>query len=86
MRYTVAWTTAAKSELCRIWIDAKDRQAITTAADEFDATLRMKPLDIGESRGDGARILTVTPLSIFYQVTEADCLVEVWSVWVSARN
>jgi plasmid stabilization system protein ParE len=86
MRYTVTWTPTAKNELCNIWVDAADRQTVTAAADEFDALLRTNPNDVGESRGDGIRILTVGPLSVFYQVRDLDCCVEVWSVWVSTSR
>jgi plasmid stabilization system protein ParE len=84
MKYTVTWTPSARNELCRIWIDAVDRQAVTSAANEFDAALRTDPNTVGESRGDGVRILTVAPLSIYYRVSEADRCVEVWSVWISS--
>jgi hypothetical protein len=83
MTYTVAWTPTAKSRLCQIWIDSQDRSPITAAADEFDAMLRVRPSDVGESREGETRILTVSPLSIYYQVRDADRCVDVWSVWVS---
>jgi hypothetical protein len=85
MKFTVTWTASAKNNLCQIWI-AADREAVTEAADEFDAVLRTRPLEVGESRGERNRILTVPPLSIYYKVREADCCVDVWFVWISIRE
>ena len=81
MRYTVAWTTAAEAELAEIWTSARDRQAVRAAADEIDATLRLRPMAVGESRDDGFRVLFVQPVGVFYSVSEDDAMVVVVQVW-----
>jgi len=81
MTYTVAWRLSAETKLADIWNNAGDRQAVTDAADAMDTLLRTAPLDVGESRVGKTRILTVRPLSVYYDVFEADRMVAVWSVW-----
>lgn len=81
MRYTVIWRPAAERKPASIWTDVEDRQSVTRAADDIDALLRTSPLDVGESRVSDVRILTVHPLTVYYDVHEADRLVAVWAVW-----
>lgn len=83
MTHTVLWRPTAERKLAEIWTDAADRQAVTSAADEIDALLKSQPSEIGESRVANTRILTVAPLSVYYDVFEQDCLVAVWAVWRS---
>jgi hypothetical protein len=86
MNYTVVWRPTAEQALAQIWIDAVDRQAVTDAADLIDAILRTSPHDVGESRAGNTRILTVMPLSIYYDIHEEDRLVAVWATWLVARQ
>ena len=72
MRFTVIWRPSAEQKLAEIWIDADDRQAITSAADAIDVLLRTRPTEVGESRVANIRILTVSPLSVYYDVREDD--------------
>jgi plasmid stabilization system protein ParE len=81
MKYTVVWKPSAETSLAEIWLSTNDRQAVTDAADSIDALLRSTPLQVGESRAEITRILTVIPLSIYYDVFEDDRLVAVWAVW-----
>ena len=86
MTYTVVWRPAAEGELAAIWTEAEDRQAVANAANSIDSVLRVDPLDSGESRVENIRILTVPPLSIYYDVHEDDRLVAIWAAWIrSAR-
>ncbi len=82
MTFTVVWRPEAERALAAIWVDAADRQAVTDAADAIDALLRTGPLEVGESRVVNIRILTVFPLSVYYDVHEDDRLVAVWAVWL----
>jgi hypothetical protein len=66
-------------------MDASDRKSVQTAADSIDEELRQSPNGVGESRAAGTRILTIAPLSVYYDVHEADRTVFVWSVWPSRR-
>lgn len=81
MNYTVVWRPTAERALAQIWTSADDRQAITDAADLMDAMLRSAPGEVGESRVGDTRILTVMPLSVYYDVHDGDRLVVVWAVW-----
>ena len=81
MTYTVVWRPSPESALAEIWTSAADRQAVTDAANAIDALLRVEPFEVGESRVANTRILTVLPLSVYYDVHEADRLVAVWAVW-----
>ena len=81
MKFTVVWKRSAEAALAEIWLSADDRQAVRDAANSMDALLRSTPLQVGESRADATRILTVDPLSVYYDVLENDQLVAVWAVW-----
>lgn len=81
MTFTVVWRPEAESALARLWNEATDRQAVADAANAIDMMLRTAPRDVGESRVADVRILTVFPLSIYYDVHEDDLLVAVWAVW-----
>jgi hypothetical protein len=86
MRFTVIWRPSAEQKLATIWTAADDRQAITNAADAIDALLSTGPLEVGESRVANTRILTVSPLSVYYDVDVSDRLVAVWAVWRSSKH
>jgi plasmid stabilization system protein ParE len=81
MTFTVVWRPEAEQALAAAWNSAADRQAVTDAADTIDLLLRTEPLEVGESRVVNIRILTVFPLSVYYDVHEQDRLVAVWAVW-----
>jgi hypothetical protein len=81
MTFTVVWKPEAERSLAKLWIKASDRQAVTEAGNAIDALLRTVPLEVGESRVSNMRILTVRPLSVYYDVREADRLVAVWALW-----
>ena len=80
MKHTVTWKPSVKQRLADIWITAPDRPAVTEAANAIDKSLRVDPLDQGESRSGSVRILIVLPLAVVYDVREDDRLVEVLSV------
>jgi len=81
MRFTVVWRPEAERALADLWIGAQDRRAVTDAADAIDALLRTGPAEVGESRVGNIRVLTVSPLSVYYDVHVEDRLVAVWAVW-----
>ncbi len=85
MTYTVSWSAKALAKLAHIWSEAADRQAVTDAADQIDATLRISPNDVGESREYPRRIFFVGPLAIYFKISEADRCVLVLSVWTRPR-
>jgi len=81
MTFTVVWRPSAERRLAEIWTDAKDRQEVTNAADAIDSLLRSSPLQAGESRVQNTRILTLSPLSVYFDVQQDDRLVAIWAVW-----
>ena len=81
MKYTVTWKPEAHRRLTKLWTDALDRAAISAAANEIDKRLGSNPLDEGESRDSGRRILLVSPLGVYFTVSDADRLVKVIVVW-----
>lgn len=85
MTYTVSWSAKALAKLAHIWSEAADRQAVTEAADQIDAALRLSPNDVGESREPPRRVFFSGLLAIYFQVSEADRSVLVLSVWTRSR-
>jgi hypothetical protein len=77
MTWTVAYRPSARDELAELWINAPDRQAVTSAADEIDLLLGSDPLNSGESRDDPMRILIEPPLAVFFDVNPDDRMVVV---------
>lgn len=71
MRFDVLWSPAAEAQLARLWLAAKDRAALTEAANEIDRLLMEQPEEVGESREGRSRILFVLPLVVFYEVDAA---------------
>lgn len=80
MTYTVTWKQSAADRLAEIWLSARDRPAVTQAANRLDAALRIDPCRHGESRGGTSRVVILSPLAVVYEVLEADRLVEILSV------
>jgi hypothetical protein len=60
---------------------AADREEVAAAADRIDALLRQNPNSQGESRWGETRILSMAPLSVYYDVSPQDRQVSVWAVW-----
>jgi hypothetical protein len=81
MIWTVAYKPSAEQELARLWNDAPDRAAVTDAANQIDALLKVDPLTQGESRSGTTRILFVPPLAVLFEVSEDDRYVDVLQVW-----
>ena len=81
MKYTVLWVPKAEQELARIWMEAKDRKAVTTAAHSIEFELRHDPNSKGESREFDRRILLVPPLGVLFKVRPEDRFIHVLSIW-----
>jgi hypothetical protein len=81
MTFTVLWVPAAERELAQLWIDASRRGEVSDAANEIDVHLGSAPLEEGESREKGRRILFVPPLGVSFEVFPGDRLVRVLHVW-----
>ncbi len=78
IRYTVTYGRRALDALARIWLNAPDRSAITSAGDEIDRILRTNEPQRGSSIERGFRQLIVSPLVA--AVEEKDRVVTIWKI------
>ena len=85
MSYTVIWLESAEAELTELWLNASNRDQVTSAASEIDVRLRTNPEIEGESRSGERRILLVAPLGVTFEVNPEDRLVRVLEVWLFRR-
>jgi plasmid stabilization system protein ParE len=81
MKYTVLWTPTAEQDLAAIWMDAQDRNAVTSAASSIDALLGEQADTQGESRYGKVRIMFAPPLGVEFEALEEDRTVYVLAVW-----
>jgi hypothetical protein len=81
MKYSVVWTAPAEQELTSAWLNASDRNAVTSAAHEIDTLLSEDAERRGQARFDTVRTLVVPPLGVDFDVIEADRIVYVLTVW-----
>lgn len=79
-RYTVVYLSSAEANLVAAWQVAKDRSAITAAADEADRVLAGAPTDTASLLGEGLWRLELGPLRFYYSVREEDRIVEICAV------
>jgi hypothetical protein len=81
--FTVRWTRAALDRLTAIWlrVDSGQRRAITAATHAIDGRLRSDPLNEGESRSGGRRVLLVAPLGVAFRVDAQTRTVTVLQAW-----
>jgi hypothetical protein len=86
MKWTVLWSDDARDDLATIWMSARDRNAVTSAADEVDFLLTNSPQTVGESREKSLRIHFSGPLGIIFDVLAEDMQVMVISVWRRKRH
>ena len=80
MKYQVEWTSAAEDDLVRIWLQARDRQYLREALDQFEHDCGDHPLALGESRHGGFRVVFNGSLKIWMEVNEEAKLVTICSV------
>jgi hypothetical protein len=80
MKYTVTFTAFAEYQLADIWLRARNRQAVTQAADYLDTLLRTDADQVGRLRSDGRRAVVKHPIGYTFEVSVADCRVTVVSI------
>ena len=68
MSYQVIWDQEASDQVQRIHDAALDRQAVLHAVTRVGLELSAVPLEAGESRDPGTRILFKYPLIVWYRV------------------
>ena len=80
MRFTVIWSQFAQDQLALLWINATDRNAVTTAQHQIDQMLIVDP-DTQGIPFFGSRLLLLAPLHVLFTINLADMQVEVYDVW-----
>jgi hypothetical protein len=70
MTYRVSWESDAIDELQRIHDKAPDKEAVLNAVTRIGLELASVPLEAGESREQGTRILFKFPLVIWFHANE----------------
>jgi plasmid stabilization system protein ParE len=78
--YTVEWTSTAEDQLTDIWLQAPDPAEVTKATAAIDGMLARNPLHHGVEVREGLRKITVSPLTVFYEVHPTRPVVEVGAV------
>ena len=69
MKYAVVWSRRASSALAEIWLQwPGEHDDIRAAANSIDRLLSANPVEQGESRDNGRRVLFVPPLIVTYRV------------------
>jgi mRNA-degrading endonuclease RelE of RelBE toxin-antitoxin system len=79
MKYTVVWLPSAEDRLTRLWLDAKDRQAVTESADRIDRELRNDAHRKGTPLGHFRAFYDVS-ISVLYTVDVDERMVRVIQV------
>ena len=79
--YQVFWHPEAEEQLTTLWITAKERAAISAAADAFDQAIRQNPNGVGESRDKPYRLSVFRPLGFIFRISDVDRTVWVIRVW-----
>jgi hypothetical protein len=81
MKYEVLWSPFAEQLLAELWYEPNDRYLVSEAARQIDENLARSPHSSGESRGDGTRILLLSPLGVLYEIFDDERQVVVRKVW-----
>lgn len=84
--YKVHWLPNALRRLAEAWLQARDREAVTQAANRIDERLRRDPFGESESRSGNDRILHEAPLGVLLRVFPDKKLVVVLSVWLYEKR
>jgi hypothetical protein len=77
IRYTVVWHDAAQNLLVEVWLLSPDRPAVTAATHAIDVALATDPDSKGIPVEGNLRETIVSPLRVWFSVSEPDRLVKV---------
>lgn len=86
MKHTVIWSPDALNQLTELWLNALDRDAVTSAVEQIDRVLSGNPKAQGESRFGDRRVLIVPPLVVAFDVQQHANRVVVVGVGPSRRR
>lgn len=70
MNYRVIWDPDVNDPLQRIYDETPDKEAVVNAVTRIGLELAAVPLEAGESRENGTRILFKFPLIVWYRTDE----------------
>ena len=76
-RFTVIWRREADNELAEVWLQARDRAAVSNASGAIDRALAEDPAEKGTPAGRGFFTLVIEPLAVLYAVNDDDRIVRV---------
>jgi hypothetical protein len=83
IRYTVVWHDDALNQLADIWMNASNRQSVTSAASTIDRQLADDASTKGTAVEGDLRLTHVPPLRVLFAVIEADRLVRIVDISLS---
>ncbi len=86
IRYTVLWSQQAENELAVLWIDYQNRHEITLDADRIDADLCEDAHLKGLAMTRNLRILSRSPLTVYFRIDRGDRKVLVEGVQLTETN
>lgn len=83
MSYRLRWKRSALEELADLWTDAdsSDRNEINEAVSSIERELGRAPLQAGESRSAGNRIVLEPPIAMVFNVDPEKQEVRVLQIW-----
>lgn len=84
MNYAVAWLPSAFQQLAALRRASGNPNAVTAAALEIDLILAAAPHTAGTPLFDSVFDLSHPPLTVEYEVSDADCRVVILAVWDTA--
>lgn len=79
-RYTVVSVPVAEDELASIWMDDKDRERVSAAANAADRLLADDPLQDSVYLSEQLRRRDFPPLRFYFEVREEDRVVVISNV------
>lgn len=79
-RFTLLWVQSAEEELVEIWMNSRDRNEVTRAAEAIERDLRVDAETKGMELAEGLRALNEPPLRVIFTVQAAERIVEVLRV------
>jgi hypothetical protein len=84
MNFRVIWLRISLASVARAYGNllaaGGDAESVTRAMARIDTLLERNPYDCGDSRSLGERILIEPPLSVRYEVHDAEQVAVVWKV------
>jgi hypothetical protein len=80
--YSVEWLPEASDALALLWLQATNRQAITSAQADIDDALARNPFTSGHHVSEGLYRMVAQPLVVAYSVDTRSKKVKVSHVWL----